>query len=129
VTLLSVRNVSKRFGGLQALKDVSFDVDAGEIRAIIGPNGAGKTTLFNIINGFLRPDSGSVVFDGKNIVGMRPSKITKIGLGRTFQIVKVFASLSVLENVLAGLGVDIYPTWMPSSVRLSKESTYGRPGE
>jgi len=125
VTLLSVRNVSKRFGGLQALKDVSFDVDAGEIRAIIGPNGAGKTTLFNIINGFLRPDSGSVVFDGKNIVGMRPSKITKIGLGRTFQIVKVFASLSVLENVLAGLGVDIYPN-MDAFLRSPFEREYIR---
>jgi branched-chain amino acid transport system ATP-binding protein len=110
VTLLSVRNVSKRFGGLQALKDVSLDVEVGEIRAIIGPNGAGKTTLFNIINGFLRPDSGTIVFDGKSIVGVRPSEIAKRGLARTFQIVKVFSSLSVLENVLAGLGVDIYPS-------------------
>lgn len=104
-----MRNVSKRFGGLQAVKDVSFNVEAGEIRAIIGPNGAGKTTLFNMINGFLKPDSGVVIFDGKNIVGLRPSEIARMGLARTFQIVKPFSNLSVLENVLAGLGLEFYP--------------------
>lgn len=108
MTLLSVENISKRFGGLQALKDVSFDVEVGEIRAVIGPNGAGKTTLFNIINGFLRPDSGAVIFAGKNITKMRPNEIAKSGLARTFQIVKLFSNLSVLENVLAGLGVNVY---------------------
>ncbi|KAF2958851.1 hypothetical protein AS159_04065 [Thermotoga sp. Ku-13t] len=107
--LLSVRNVSKRFGGLQAVKDVSFDVEVGEVRAIIGPNGAGKTTLFNMINGFLKPDSGVVIFNGKNIVGLRPSEIARMGLARTFQIVKPFSNLSVLENVLAGLGLEFYP--------------------
>lgn len=107
--LLLVENVSKRFGGLQALKDVSLDVEHGEIRAIIGPNGAGKTTLFNIINGFLRPDSGTITFGGKKITGLRPSEIAKQGIARTFQIVKTFLSLSVLENVIAGLGVKIYP--------------------
>lgn len=103
-----VENISKRFGGLQALKDVSLDVEYGEIRAIIGPNGAGKTTLFNIINGFLQPDSGTITFNGKVINGLRPSEIAKQGIARTFQIVKPFLSLSVLENVVAGLGVKIY---------------------
>lgn len=106
--LLLVENISKRFGGLQALKDVSLDVECGEIRAIIGPNGAGKTTLFNIINGFLQPDSGTITFSGKKMNGLRPSEIARQGIARTFQIVKPFLSLSVLENVLAGLGVKIY---------------------
>lgn len=109
VKLLLVENISKRFGGLQALKDVSLDVECGEIRAIIGPNGAGKTTLFNIINGFLQPDSGTITFNGKKMNGLRPSEIAKQGIARTFQIVKPFLSLSVLENVVAGLGVKIYP--------------------
>ncbi|MCS7175605.1 ABC transporter ATP-binding protein [Pseudothermotoga sp.] len=106
--LLSVENISKRFGGLQALKNVSLDVEHGEIRAIIGPNGAGKTTLFNIINGFLQPDSGTIIFNGKRIVGLKPSEIARLGIARTFQIVKPFLSLSVLENVMAGLGVRMY---------------------
>ncbi|MEN3009079.1 ABC transporter ATP-binding protein [Pseudothermotoga sp.] len=106
--LLSVENISKRFGGLQALKNVSLDVERGEIRAIIGPNGAGKTTLFNIINGFLQPDSGTITFNGKRIVGLKPSEIARLGIARTFQIVKPFLSLSVLENVMAGLGVRMY---------------------
>lgn len=106
--LLSVENISKRFGGLQALKNVSLDVERGEIRAIIGPNGAGKTTLFNIINGFLQPDSGTIIFNGKRIVGLKPNEIARLGIARTFQIVKPFLSLSVLENVMAGLGVRMY---------------------
>ena len=108
--MLRVEKVSKRFGGLQALKDVSFEVEEGEIHALIGPNGAGKTTMFNIINGFLKPTSGKVFFMGKRIDGMRPSAISRMGMGRTFQIVRVFPEMTVLENVLAGLGKEIYPT-------------------
>lgn len=106
--ILVIDDVSKRFGGLQALRNVSFDVKQGEIHALIGPNGAGKTTLFNIINGFLKPTEGHVYFRGKRIDGMRPSAVASIGIGRTFQIVKVFPEMTVLENVLSGLGMDVY---------------------
>ncbi len=109
--MLVVEGVSKRFGGLWALREVSFEVREGEIHALIGPNGAGKTTMFNIINGFLKPTSGKVYFQGKRIDGLRPSRIALMGIGRTFQIVRVFPQMSVLENVLAGLGKDIYPTF------------------
>ena len=106
--ILVIDEVSKRFGGLQALRDVSFEVKEGEIHALIGPNGAGKTTLFNIINGFLKPSSGHVYFRKKRIDGLSPSKIALMGIGRTFQIVKVFPEMTVLENVLCGLGIEVY---------------------
>ncbi len=106
--MLRVENVSKRFGGIQALKGVSFEVREGEIHALIGPNGAGKTTMFDIINGFIRPTSGHVYFKGKRIDGLSPSKIAMMGMGRTFQIVRVFPEMTVLENVLAGIGKKIY---------------------
>ncbi len=106
--MLKVKNVSKRFGGLQALKGVSFEVREGEIHALIGPNGAGKTTMFNIINGFIKPTSGHVYFMGKRIDGLRPSRIALMGMGRTFQLVRVFPEMTVLENVLAGIGKRVY---------------------
>ena len=108
--MLKVEKISKRFGGLQALKEVSFEVNEKEIHALIGPNGAGKTTMFDIINGFIRPTSGHVYFKGKRIDGLRPSKIALMGMGRTFQIVRVFPEMTVLENVLAGIGKEIYPS-------------------
>lgn len=98
--LLTVSNVRKSFGGVQALKDVSFDVKRGEIIGLIGPNGAGKTTLFNIIAGVYKPDSGSVVFKDVKVMGLRPHQICGLGIARTFQLVKPFYSLTVLENVL-----------------------------
>jgi len=99
---LEVRNMSKSFSGLRAVQDVSFDVPQGEIVGLIGPNGAGKTTCFNLIAGVYRPDQGEVLFDGKRIDGLRPDEICRAGIGRTFQIVKPFAGLSVLENVIVG---------------------------
>ncbi len=108
--MLKVENISKRFGGLQALKDVSFEVKEKEIHALIGPNGAGKTTMFDIINGFIKPSSGRVYFKGRRIDGLRPSRIAMMGMGRTFQIVRVFPEMTVLENVLAGIGKEIYPS-------------------
>ncbi len=108
--MLKVENVSKRFGGLQALKDVSFEVKEKEIHALIGPNGAGKTTMFDIINGFIKPSSGRVYFKERRIDGLRPSRIAMMGMGRTFQIVRVFPEMTVLENVLAGIGKEIYPS-------------------
>ena len=100
--LLEVRAISKSFRGLRAVHQVSFDVTEGGIHALIGPNGAGKTTCFNMIAGVFKPDSGSVVFDGKPIHGLRPDQICTTGIGRTFQIVKPFAGLSVLDNVIVG---------------------------
>jgi ABC-type branched-subunit amino acid transport system ATPase component/ABC-type branched-subunit amino acid transport system permease subunit len=100
--LLEVRNVWKAFIGLQALSEVSFDVREHEILGVIGPNGAGKTTLFNILNGFLIPDRGSVRFRGADVTGLRPSALCRRGVGRTFQVVRTFPRLSVLENVMVG---------------------------
>jgi ABC-type branched-subunit amino acid transport system ATPase component len=100
--VLDLRDVSKRFGGLRAVKEVSFAMDAGEILFVIGPNGAGKTTLFNLISGFLHPDEGSIVFQAQDISRMSPHRTAQLGIGRTFQIVKPLPNLTVLENVMLG---------------------------
>jgi branched-chain amino acid transport system ATP-binding protein len=99
---LEVDNLSKSFSGLRALQNVSFNVPRGEIVGLIGPNGAGKTTCFNLIAGVYRPDEGTVMLGGRSIGGWRPDQICLAGVGRTFQIVKPFAGLSVLENVIVG---------------------------
>jgi branched-chain amino acid transport system ATP-binding protein len=100
--LLALEGVTKRFGGLTAVADVSFTVPAGELLGIIGPNGAGKTTLFNVISGYYRADSGRVVFAGQDVVGQPPHAICRLGLTRTFQLVKPFGNLSVVDNVMIG---------------------------
>lgn len=100
--MLSTNAITKRFGGLVAVQEASIRADAGEITALIGPNGAGKTTLFAIIAGFLKPDAGGVTFDGRQIVGMKPHEICLLGMVRTFQIVKPFGKLSVLDNIAVG---------------------------
>jgi len=102
VELLEVRGVSRSFLGLHALDDVSFGVRAGEILGVIGPNGAGKTTLFNVLNGFLLPDRGEVRYRGERISGLRPSAICRRGIGRTFQVVRTFPQMTVVENVMVG---------------------------
>jgi branched-chain amino acid transport system ATP-binding protein len=99
MTLLSVKNVSKRFGGVSANHNISFDVEEGELVGIIGPNGAGKTTLFDQVSGFRTPDDGGIYFDGRDITGLRPDRVCDAGMARTFQIVRVFAELTVLKNV------------------------------
>jgi branched-chain amino acid transport system ATP-binding protein len=104
--LLDVKNLNRRFGGLHAVNDVSFCVDSGMIKGLIGPNGAGKTTLFNLISGALKPDSGTVVFNGKPIHGCPPHAIARRGIMRTFQNVKLFAKMTVLENVMLGRHVQ-----------------------
>jgi branched-chain amino acid transport system ATP-binding protein len=101
-TMLEMRGVTKRFGGLSAVKNVSFNLNNQEILFVIGPNGAGKTTVFNLISGFLHPDEGKIVFEGKDISRLAPHETSRMGIGRTFQIVKPLASLSVLENVMLG---------------------------
>jgi branched-chain amino acid transport system ATP-binding protein len=100
--LLSLEHVSKRFGGLRAVHDVSFRIDPGEVLFIVGPNGAGKTTLFNLITGFLQPDDGVIRFDGRSLAGTPPHRAARLGIGRTFQIVKPLRNLTVLENVMLG---------------------------
>ena len=100
--ILEVKNVSKSFRGLRAVKDASFELSDGEINGLIGPNGAGKTTIFNMIAGVYAPDTGSIVFEGKRIDGLRPDQVCNAGIGRTFQIVKPFAGLTVLDNVMVG---------------------------
>jgi len=101
-TLLSVESVDKAFRGLKAVQSASFDVPQGAIVGLIGPNGAGKTTMFNCIAGVYAPDSGRITFDGKVIAGLRPDQVCRAGIGRTFQIVKPFAGLTVLDNVIVG---------------------------
>ena len=101
-SLLAVENLSKRFGGLQAVADVSLAVTAGEICSVIGPNGAGKTTLFNMISGVLRPSGGRIVFDGTDMAGVSPSRFAAKGIGRTFQNLALFKHGTVVENILTG---------------------------
>jgi branched-chain amino acid transport system ATP-binding protein len=100
--LLDVRGVSKSFRGLKAVSNASFTIPEGSINALIGPNGAGKTTIFNMVAGVFAPDSGKIEFLGKEIQGLRPDQVCAAGIGRTFQIVKPFAGLTVLDNVIVG---------------------------
>src|SRR5437016_9797128 len=101
--VLEVRDLSKKFGGIHAVEDVSFDVNEGEILGIIGPNGSGKSTLFNCILGQLHPSSGEVRLDGRAVTGMRPCDLNRLGVSRTFQLLQVFPELTVRENlILAG---------------------------
>ncbi|HJT38247.1 MAG TPA: ABC transporter ATP-binding protein [Actinomycetota bacterium] len=101
--LLEVRTLSKEFGGLRALNEVAFEVEEGTIGGVIGPNGAGKTTLFNVITGTFRPTAGDVVFDGSSIVGLKPHRITRAGIARTFQNIRLFANMTTVENLMVSL--------------------------
>jgi branched-chain amino acid transport system ATP-binding protein len=100
--LVEVRDLTKRFGGLTANREVAFQVAPGELVGIIGPNGAGKSTLFDLVTGFLRPDAGRVILDGADITGLRPDVVSRRGVGRTFQKLKPFGGMTVLENVMVG---------------------------
>jgi branched-chain amino acid transport system ATP-binding protein len=102
MALLEVARISKSFRGLRAVKDATFELPEGDINGLIGPNGAGKTTIFNMIAGVYAPDSGAIRFQGRDIHGLRPDQVCAAGIGRTFQIVKPFAGLSVLDNVMVG---------------------------
>jgi branched-chain amino acid transport system ATP-binding protein len=102
VNLLEVQGVSKSFRGLKAVSNASFAIPQGSINALIGPNGAGKTTIFNMVAGVYKPDSGSILFENRPIHGLRPDQVCAAGIGRTFQIVKPFAGLTVLDNVMVG---------------------------
>src|SRR5512143_1216121 len=100
--LLDVRGLGRRFGGLQAVGDLSFTVPPGVIKAVIGPNGAGKTTVFNLVSGYARPDAGSVRFCGAEVTGLPPHEMAARGMARTFQQIQLVPGMSVLENVLTG---------------------------
>jgi branched-chain amino acid transport system ATP-binding protein len=100
--LLEVSHLSKHFGGLQVLQDISFAVNEGEILGLIGPNGAGKSTLFNVITGVYRPDAGTIRFQEKSLVGLKPHRVCRRGVARTFQLVRIWPTMTVLENVLVG---------------------------
>lgn len=102
MTLLNVQGITKQFGGLVAVHDFSVSMDPGQIFALIGPNGAGKTTAFNVISGFYKPNAGSITFNNENITKLRPDQICKRGITRTFQVVRPFRGISVLENVMVG---------------------------
>ena len=101
--LLSIRNVGKHFGGLHVLQDVSFEVPAGSIYGLIGPNGAGKTTVFNLITGLLTPSAGQIDFQGQSLIGLEPHRITHQGIARTFQNIRIFKEMDLLENVMVGM--------------------------
>jgi branched-chain amino acid transport system ATP-binding protein len=100
--LLEMTGVSKHFGGIAALTDVSLTIQRGEIYALIGPNGAGKTSLFNVITGIYTPDSGTIIFDGKTVTGKKPHQMARVGVARTFQNIRLFHSMTALENVMVG---------------------------
>ncbi len=100
--LLQAQGLGKRFGGLQALSDVSFDIEQGEIYGLIGPNGAGKTTLFNVLTGLYIPEDGACTFNGQSMSGKKPHEVAHAGLARTFQNIRLFANLSAIENVMIG---------------------------
>ena len=117
MALLELEGVNKSFGGLQATTDMSLSLNEGEIVSIIGPNGAGKSTLFNLITGVYTPDSGSISFEGRSIVGKKPNKIVDLGIARTFQNLRLFTDLSVLENVLIAQHHKMRSTWLSAVVR------------
>ena len=100
--MLEINRLTRRFGGLLAVNDVSFSVGAGEVVSVVGPNGAGKTTLFNLITGVLKPDGGRVALDGKDITGAAPHRLAAMGIARTFQNIRLFKHLNALENVMIG---------------------------
>ena len=118
MSLLEVRHLKKSYGGVAAVADVSFDLPAGQLLALIGPNGAGKTTCFNMVNGQLRPDAGSIRLDGQELTTMAPRDIWRLGVGRTFQITETFSSMTVLENVQMALlsrAGKIFHLWRPAA--------------
>jgi branched-chain amino acid transport system ATP-binding protein len=120
VSLLSVSGLTRRFSGLVALDDVSFDVHEGEIKAVIGPNGAGKSTLFNCVSGFDAPTAGRVTFAGASVAGMKPHVIVRAGVARTFQNTQLFEEMTVLDNVLAGMHAVTRTGMLSAALRLPR---------
>ncbi len=115
--LLEARGVSKTFGGLTAVDTLDYVLENHTIASIIGPNGAGKTTFFNLVTGYYKPSTGTITFNGGQIGGMRPSKLTQIGIGRTFQTIRLFSNMSVLDNVLIGMHYRLKASWIGAILR------------
>jgi len=118
-TLLEAKGVSRAFGGVKALDGCSLTVEKGSITGLIGPNGSGKTTLFNVMTGYVKPDKGTVLFDGNDVTNARPNKIFALGVGRTFQLTRIFERISVIENMLVATQRD--ESWLRGLTR-SKSS-------
>ncbi len=119
--LLTLAGVTKRFGGLMALNGVDLSVESGSIHGLIGPNGAGKTTVFNVVTGIYAPDGGTVGFGGADITGLRPHQIAAGGIGRTFQNIELFKSMTVLENVLVGMHTQMRARLLSCGVRTGRQ--------
>jgi len=126
MTFFKVENLSISFGGLEALKDISFEVKKGEIFAIIGPNGAGKTTLFNCINGIYTPDKGRVIFKDQEIQGKKPDRIARLGIARTFQNIELFSHMSTMENLMLGRHTKMRTGLFRGAFMWGKSSFAGR---
>ncbi len=124
--ILEIRNITMRFGGVTAIDNLSFTVKRGEIYGLIGPNGAGKTTIFNIITGNYLPTEGTVIFDGEDLTGTRPDKVVYKGIARTFQNIRLFKSMTVLENVLIGFHDQIRYSYLEAILRLPRYHIYER---
>jgi len=118
MALLEARGVTKQFGGLTALRDLDLSIEKGMIASLIGPNGAGKTTFFNMVSGIFKPTSGQILLEGKAIGGLRPNRATALGLGRTFQNIRLFSNMTALENVLVGMNCRLKSTWYGALLRL-----------
>jgi len=117
MALLEARKISKQFGGLAAVSDLDLDIEKGMIASLIGPNGAGKTTFFNMVSGLYKPTSGQVLLEGKEIGGLRPNRATALGLGRTFQNIRLFSNMTALENVLVGMNCRLKSAWYGALLR------------
>jgi branched-chain amino acid transport system ATP-binding protein len=118
MALLEMTNITKTFGGLKAVSEVTFSLEKGKIVSIIGPNGAGKTTFFNALTGIYRPDTGTIKFNGKNLIGLRPDQIAACGIARTFQNIRLFADMTVIENIMVGMHVHLKQSPLQTLLRL-----------
>ena len=130
MALLELRQVSKRFGGLQALARVTLAIDEGTIAALIGPNGAGKTTLFNILSGLYRPDGGEILLRDRSLIGLKPERINAAGISRTFQNIRLFSHMTVLDSARADVDllITVGRSWGPDAIkRLRFLGADGRP--
>src|SRR3990167_5993270 len=133
-TLLTVSQVSKHFGGLAALQDVSLHIHTGEIYGLIGPNGAGKTTLFNVLTGIFKPDAGRIELKGRAVTGRKPNQVATLGVARTFQNIRLFANMTALENVMVGRHVRTHAgiigaVWRDSATRAEEAAIAARAHE
>jgi len=116
--LLEAKGVTKKFGGLTAVNNVDYVIEPATLNAIIGPNGAGKTTFFNLMTGIYKPDTGTVTFDGKSLMGLRPDQVNAVGISRTFQNIRLFGNMTVIENILVGMHSRLHVELISTVLRL-----------